>query len=40
MAALYSDVNKRSSKEKIQKAWDKVLKDKASKSKAQYMEHQ
>jgi len=40
MAAFSPDLIRRSSKENIDQAWKKVLKNKSSKSKAEYMEHQ
>ena len=40
MTAFSPDLIRRSSKENIDQAWKKVLKNKSSKSKAEYMEHQ
>ena len=40
MAAISPDLIQKSNKEKIEQAWKKVLKNKTSKSRADYMEHQ
>jgi len=40
MAATSPDLIQKSNKEKIEQAWKKVLKNKTSKSRANYMEHQ